>query len=103
MDRVLYGQGFLGVVREVTRRAPLASGGRSYLIERGLEEEGANANAALQALIADYLQQASALDEVPMAVSILLGQGFRVRLVGGHSRTAARQPRANPCVSARRG
>ena len=50
---------------------PLAPGGRSYLIERGLEEEGANANASLQALIADYLQQASALDEVPMAVSVL--------------------------------
>ena len=100
-DRVLYGQRIFGVVRVTD--VPLASGGRSYLIERGLEEEGANANAALQALIADYLQQASALDEVPMAVSILLGQGFRVRLVGGHSRRAARQPRANPCVSARRG
>ena len=68
-DRVLYGQRIFGVVRVTD--VPLAPGGRSYLIEHGLEEEGANANAALQALIADYLQQASALDEVPMAVSVL--------------------------------
>jgi hypothetical protein len=33
---------------------PLALGGRAYLVERGLEEEGANANAALHALIEDY-------------------------------------------------
>jgi hypothetical protein len=38
-------------------------GGRAGLAERGLEEEeGANAHAALQALIADYLRQASVLD-----------------------------------------
>ena len=43
------------------------AGGRAYLVECGLEEEGANANAALQALIADYVRQASILDEVPMA------------------------------------
>ncbi len=41
-------------------------GGRAYLVERGLEEEGANANAALQALIADYLERAAVLDDVPM-------------------------------------
>jgi hypothetical protein len=46
---------------------PLVPGGRAYLVERGLEEEGANANAALHALIEDYLRQASILDEVPMA------------------------------------
>jgi hypothetical protein len=45
----------------------LAPGGRAYLVERGLEEEGTNANAALQALIADYVRQASILDDVPMA------------------------------------
>jgi hypothetical protein len=46
---------------------PLAPGGRAYLVERGLEEEGANANAALHALIEDHLRQASILDEIPMA------------------------------------
>jgi hypothetical protein len=46
---------------------PLEAGGRAYLVERGLEEEGSNANAALHALIADYLHQASVLDAVPMA------------------------------------
>ena len=50
---------------------PLAPGGRAYLVERGLEEEGANANAALHALIDDYLEQASILDEVPMAAALL--------------------------------
>lgn len=65
-DRVIYGQRVFGVVRvsDVSR----LPGGRAYLVERGLEQ-GANANAALQALVADYLQQASLLDEVPMAAS----------------------------------
>jgi hypothetical protein len=67
-DRVLYGQRVDGVVRVTD--VPLAPGGRAYLVERGLEEEGANANAALQALIADYLRQASALDDVPMAAVV---------------------------------
>jgi len=49
----------------------LAPGVRAYLVERGLEEEGANANAALQALIADYLRQASILDDVPMAAILV--------------------------------
>jgi len=59
-ERALYGQRILGVVRVTD--VLLAPGGRAYLVERGLEEE-----AALQALIADYLRQASILDEVPMA------------------------------------
>ena len=54
-----------GVVRLTD--VPLEAGGRAYLVERGLEEEGSNANAALHALIADYLRQASVLDAVPMA------------------------------------
>jgi hypothetical protein len=45
----------------------LQPGGRAYLVERGLEEEVLNANATLQALIADYLHQAQVLDAVPMA------------------------------------
>ena len=64
-DRVLYGQRVDGVVRLTD--VPLGGGGRAYLVERGLEEDGSNANAALQALIADYVRQASVLDEVPMA------------------------------------
>ena len=46
---------------------PSLPGGRAYLVERGLEEEGASANAALQALIADYVRRAAVLDDVPMA------------------------------------
>ena len=64
-DRVLYGQRVDGVVRLID--VPLEAGGRAYLVERGLEEEGSNAHAALHALIADYLRQASVLDAVPMA------------------------------------
>lgn len=64
-DRVLYGQRVDGVVRVTD--VPLAAGGRAYLVERGPEEEGANANAVLQALIADSLQQAFVVDEVPVA------------------------------------
>jgi hypothetical protein len=65
-ERIVYGQRVTGVrVTDV----PLALGGRAYLVERGLEEEGANANAALHALIEEYLEQASILDEVPMAAA----------------------------------
>jgi hypothetical protein len=62
---MLYGQRVDGVVRLTD--VPLEAGGRAYLVERGLEGEGPNANAALHALIADYLRQASVLDAVPMA------------------------------------
>jgi len=68
-DRVLYGQRVDGVVRVTD--VPLLPGGRAYLVERGLEEEGANANAALHALIADYLRQADILDDVPMGTVFL--------------------------------
>ena len=69
-ERVLYGQRIDGVVR-ITDRPATEHGGRSYLVERELEQEGPGAYAALQALIADYLDQAAALDEVPMACSLL--------------------------------
>jgi len=49
-ERVVCGQRVDGVVRLTDR--PLGQPGRSYLIERGLEQDG---NAALQALVADYL------------------------------------------------
>jgi hypothetical protein len=66
-ERVLYGQRVLGVVRLTD--VPIEAGGRAYLVERGLEEEGSHANAALQAVIADYLSEARRLDAVPMAES----------------------------------
>ena len=69
-DRVLYGQRVDGVVRVTD--VPQEAGGRAYLVERGLEEERADANAALQALIADYLCRASVLDAVQMTENLLL-------------------------------
>jgi len=68
-ERVLFGQRVEGVVRVVDR--PLSSPGRSYLVERELEQEGRGANAALNALIADYLREARRLDDVPMRASTL--------------------------------
>jgi hypothetical protein len=67
VDRALCGQRVCGVVRVTD--VPIGTRGRAYLVERGLEEEGANANAALQALVADYLQEARRLDAVPMSVT----------------------------------
>jgi len=43
---------------------PAGDEGRVYLVERGLEQDG---NAALQALILDYLQQSGIHDEIPAA------------------------------------
>jgi hypothetical protein len=60
------GQRVNGVVR--LSDVPASPGGRAYLVERGLEQDG---NSALSALIADYLDQARTLAEVPMAVSPL--------------------------------
>jgi hypothetical protein len=53
-QRILYGQRVAGVVR-ITDRPANNRGGRSYLVERELEQEGPGAYAALQSLIADYL------------------------------------------------
>ena len=69
VERALYGQRVEGVVRVTD--VPISVRGRAYLVERGLEQEGANANAALQALIVDYLAQAARLGAVPMSVSPL--------------------------------
>jgi hypothetical protein len=68
-ERVLFGQRVDGVVRVVDR--PRSGAGRSYLVERELEQEGYGANAALTALIADYLREACRLDDVPMRASTL--------------------------------
>jgi hypothetical protein len=65
-ERVLYGQRINGVVRISDH--PADGDGRRYLIERELELDG---NAALNALIEDYLGQAEYLDKIPMAASIL--------------------------------
>ena len=59
VERVLCGQRVDGVVRLTD--VPVETRGRAYLVERGLEQEGSNANAALQALIADYLAEAGVL------------------------------------------
>jgi hypothetical protein len=59
-ERIVYGQRVGGV--RVTD-LPASGQGRSYLVERELEQDD---NAALQALLADYLQQARVHDHVPM-------------------------------------
>lgn len=68
-ERVLYGQRINGRVRVTDR--PAMPGGRSYLIESGVELDGFD---ALRALIDDYIEQARALDRVPMASSALRQQ-----------------------------
>lgn len=60
-ERILYGQRIDGIVRVIDR--PAAQGGRSYLVERELETKS-----ELDALTADYLQQATKLDRPPLAV-----------------------------------
>jgi hypothetical protein len=65
-ERILYGQRVNGVVRVTDN--PVRGRGRAVLVERGLEEDG---NAALQALVVDYIRQAEFHDEIPMLVSLL--------------------------------
>jgi hypothetical protein len=65
-ERILVGQRVDGVVRLTD--IPASPGGRAYLVERELEQDG---NGALKALIADYLHQAQVLADVPMGVSPL--------------------------------
>ena len=60
-ERILYGQRIDGIVRVTDR--PVTVGGRAYLVERELETK-----TELDALIADYLQQAIKLDSPPLAV-----------------------------------
>lgn len=67
-ERILYGQRINGVVRVAD--LPAQGRGRAYLVERELEQDG---YAALNALVADYLDQAQLLDDVPMAVPPLRG------------------------------
>jgi hypothetical protein len=67
-ERVLYGQRVNGVVRVTD--VPARDRGRAYLVERELEQDGYD---ALKALVADYVDQAGLLEDVPMAVSPLTG------------------------------
>jgi hypothetical protein len=64
-ERVLYGQCINGVVRVTD--VQVAPGGRAYLIERELEQDG---NAAVQALVRDYVEQAERHGEIPMHVPL---------------------------------
>ena len=68
-ERVIYGQRINGVVRITD--CPAGGAGRAYLVERQLERDGAGAYAAVQALVADYLDQARSLGAIPMARSQL--------------------------------
>ena len=64
-ERVLYGQRVLGVVRIVD--VPAGGRGRRYIVVRGL-----TSMAELEAIVADYLQQATAWDAVPAEPVCLL-------------------------------
>ena len=64
-ERVLYGQRINGVVRVTDN--PAGGRSRAYLIERELEQDG---NAALQALVRDYVEQAERHGEIPMHVPL---------------------------------
>ncbi len=59
-ERVIYGQRVLGVVRLVDE--PAAGDGRRYVIEREL-----TAMAELDAIVADYLEQAAIWNVIPAA------------------------------------
>ena len=59
-ERVIYGQRVLGVVRLVDE--PAEGNGRRYIIEREL-----TVMAELEAIVADYLEQAAAWDVIPAA------------------------------------
>jgi hypothetical protein len=64
-QRVLYGQRVAGVVR-ITDCPSVPGEGRSFLVERELEQDG---NDALRALISDYVDQSRVHDQVPMLAS----------------------------------
>ena len=64
-ERVVYGQRINGVVRVTDN--PASGRGRAYLVERELEQDG---NAALQALVADYVEQAERHGEIPMHIPL---------------------------------
>jgi hypothetical protein len=71
-ERVIYGQRVLGVVRLVD--APARGRGRRYVIEREL-----TSMTELEAIVADYLQQAAAWDTIPAVGSCYLNAELRER------------------------
>ena len=62
---ILAGQRINGVVRVTDN--PAIGAGRAYLVERELEQDG---NRALQALVADYVEQAERHGVIPMHVPL---------------------------------
>ena len=64
-ERVIYGQRVLGIVQVVD--VPADGLGRRYIIERGL-----SSMSELEAIVADYLQQAAVWDAVPAEPVCLL-------------------------------
>jgi hypothetical protein len=71
-ERVIYGQRVLGVVRLVD--APARGRGRRYVIEREL-----TSMSELEAIVADYLQQATTWDTIPAVGSCYLNAELRER------------------------
>jgi len=65
-ERILYGQRIDGIVRVTDR--PAGNRGRAYLVERELETKD-----ELDALILDYLDQATKLDSPPLAAPAPIG------------------------------
>lgn len=63
-ERVLHGRRVNG--EAIVIDAPAGSEGCVYLVERGVEQDG---YPALKALVADYIQTATALGRIPMAPS----------------------------------
>jgi hypothetical protein len=88
--RIIYGQRVGGVVRLTDN--PASGRGRAFLIERELEQDG---NAALQALLADYLEQAAKHDKIPMRRSTCYGgrprEESRPRVRAKHDRNPVRR------------
>src|SRR4051794_41717502 len=71
-ERVIYGQRVLGVVRLVD--APARGRGRRYVIERSL-----TSMSELEAIVADYIQQATTWDAIPAVGSCYLNAELRER------------------------
>lgn len=63
-ERVLHGQRINGVVRITD--TPIG-GGRAFLVERGLEQDGYH---ALQAVVSDYIAQSQSRDEPAILVNL---------------------------------
>lgn len=65
-ERALCARHMRGVIYVIDQ--PATGTGRSYLVDCLLERDG---RAAVQALVADYTNQALALDQIPLRVSVV--------------------------------